>query len=78
MDYAESVLNQLGSLPSTPDGTWLAPTNPDGSIGGSQGLFYSTTITANSLPVPDGASTIILLGIGITAIAILERMLRSV
>lgn len=72
VDYAELVLNQLSTLPSTPDGIWLAPTEVVGGvtkIQGSQGLFYR---------VPDGASSLILLGIGITAIAVMGRRLRSI
>jgi len=75
VDYAELVLNGLSTLPSTPDGYWLAPVLADGTtIGGSQGLFYPTT----SSPVPDAASSITLLGIAITAIAVIGRRLRSI
>ena len=72
VDYAELVLNNLSNLPSAPDGIWLAPTEVVGGvtkIQGSQGLFYR---------VPDGASSLILLGIGITAIAVMGRRLRSI
>jgi hypothetical protein len=75
VDYAVAVLNGLSTLPSTPDGYWLAPVLADGTtIGGSQGLFYPTT----GKLVPDAASSITLLGIAITAIAVIGRRLRSI
>lgn len=59
VDYAVGLLNNLGSLPGAPDGTWLAPINQDGSIGGSQGLFY---------PAPDTGSSLLLLTIAMLGI----------
>jgi hypothetical protein len=64
VNYAVSVLSNLGSLPAANNVIWLAPVQSDGSIGGSQGLLYC---------VPDAASTLILLATAILALVLHSR-----
>jgi hypothetical protein len=74
VDYAVAVLNNLSTLSSAPNGTWLAPVLANGSIGGSQGLFYPLPPPPS---VPDAAFSLTLLGIAITALGIAGRKLRG-
>jgi hypothetical protein len=72
---AATWLNSLGSLPSAPNGDWLAPVNGDGVICGSQGLLYP--IAPPTQQVPEANSTLMLLGAALTTLGLAGRKLRS-
>ncbi len=71
---ATAWLNDLSILPAAPNGDWLAPTGLDGVICGSQGLFYPI---APPSEVPEGTSTLALLGAALTTLGLASRKLRS-
>jgi hypothetical protein len=62
---AVSLLSSLNSLPGEQNVEWLAPTEENGSIGGSQGLLYQVPGTTSIPPVPEAASTVALFGAAI-------------
>jgi hypothetical protein len=71
---AAAWLNSLDSLPAAPDGDWLAPVDSDDVICGSQGLLYPI---AAPCEVPEGTSTLMLLGAALTTLSLAGRKLHS-
>lgn len=67
-NYAVSLLNNLGNLTPEQNVEWLAPTEANGSIGGSQGLLYET-----SAPAPESASTLGLFGLAVLSLSVAGR-----
>jgi hypothetical protein len=69
--YAVSILNNFKNLPPEQNVEWLAPTESNGAIGGSQGLLYQTP------SVPDASSTLALLGFAVTALGVTRKLRGS-
>ncbi len=78
--YAASVLNNFGTLPSTQNVGWLAPTMDNGTVGGSQGLLYQTpgATVQPPAPVPDATSTLALLGLAVVALGAVSQRVKAV
>ncbi|HEX3800848.1 MAG TPA: hypothetical protein VH413_19295 [Verrucomicrobiae bacterium] len=74
--YATSLLSNLANDPTPNNVEWLAPVEPNGMVGGSQGLLYETTTTTDLTPSPDAASTLGLLGLVVGALGVANRKLR--
>jgi hypothetical protein len=70
VNYAVSILNTLNTLTLDTNAIWLAPTDPNtGNIAAtSQGLLAQPNTS-----VPDSASTLILLGMGLFALGLLGK-----
>lgn len=74
--YAAQILNGFASLPSETGVEWLAPTEQNGSIGGSQGLLYQGAApTGVPQGVPDASSTLGLLGMAVVALGLAGKKL---
>jgi len=71
--YAISVLNNFKNLSPEQNVEWLAPTENNGSVGGSQGLLYQTPGSTGLPPVPDATSSLALLGLALTALGVAAR-----
>ncbi len=74
--YATGLLSNLGSLPVAQNVEWLAPTEANGTIGGSQGLLYQTPGTTDLNNAPDATSTLALLGLAAVALGAASRKLN--
>jgi hypothetical protein len=74
--YASALLSNLGNDPTPNNVEWLAPTEANGSTGGSQGLLYETSTPLTVTPAPDAASTLGLLGLAAGALGAASRRLR--
>ncbi len=75
-NYAAALLSNLGSLAPEQNVEWLAPTESNGSLGGSQGLLYETP--GPSTPsVPETAPTLGLLGLAMTLLGAVAKRIRK-
>ncbi len=72
VDFAVSILGTMSNITPEQNVLWLAPVEADGSIGGSQGLLEQGP-GSNGSSVPDGASTLLLLGLALFAIGLLGK-----
>jgi hypothetical protein len=76
-NYAAVVLNGFSGLPSGSQFVeWLAPTEANGTVGGSQGLFAVTPSTQSLPSVPDAGSTLALLGSATALLAAARRKMK--
>jgi hypothetical protein len=78
MNAAIADLNTFASLtPEVNQVIWLAPTEANGTTGGSQGLLYPGTTTNNVPNAPDSASTLGMLGLAVLALGVASRKLSA-
>ncbi len=78
--YAANLIANSTSLPATSDVYWLAPTAPNGTTGGSQGLLVQSATPMSTPPpsaTPDAASTLGLLGVAASALVAAKNRLAS-
>ncbi len=73
-NYAVTVLDNFSGLPAEQNVEWLAPTEANGTTGGSQGLLYQTPGTQNA-GAPDVTSTFSLLSLAVVAMGVAGRKL---
>jgi len=77
-NYAATLINCLPNLGPEQNVEWLAPTDQNGQIEGSQGLLYETPNPTTIPPsVPDATSTLALLGIAAGTLAAASRKLAA-
>jgi hypothetical protein len=76
-NYASTLLNNRANLTTEQNVEWLAPTEGNGTIGGSQGLLYETSSPPTYVPVPETFSTLGLLGVVVVGLSAAGRRFRK-
>ena len=71
VSFAVNILSNLNNLSPEQNVDWLAPIDANGNIGGSQGLLDQGP-SSNDVPVPDAASTLMLLSLALFALGLLK------